>query len=283
MFSIFLIYFFLLGVIIGSFLNVVILRHNTGKTVGGRSSCMTCKTTLTSKHLIPILSFVFQKGRCAFCRTKISWQYPLVELATGILFALNFYIVYLQSKSLTEFIFTYIISSAILALFVAIFVYDKKHRIIPDTFSFPAAILSLVYVISTVFVFNNSSFWINVTEGTLYWWLNIGAGLIFYVLIYLLWKLSQGRLIGLGDAKLLFTIGTVLGIVYGLSALFLSFWMGSIFAILILLKQRLSNNSGRITMKSEIAFGPFLIISFLIVYFLKIDVTNLSFILENFS
>ena len=283
MFSIFLIYFFLLGVIIGSFLNVVILRHNTGKTVGGRSACMVCKTTLRSSELIPILSFMFQKGRCKHCRTKISWQYPLVELSTGILFALNFYTVYLQSKSLTEFIITFVLSASILALFVAIFVYDKKHQIIPDRFSFAVGGLSVLYVLATVFVFKNNMFWINVVEGSLYWWLNIGAGLIFFLLIYILWRVSQGRLIGLGDAKLLFGMGTMLGIVYGLSALFLSFWIGTLYAIFLLLKQRLSNTSGHITMKSEIAFGPFLIISFLIVYFLKVDVTNLSFILENFS
>lgn len=284
MFYIFLVYFFLLGVIIGSFLNVVILRHNTGKTVGGRSMCMSCKTILTSKNLIPILSFMFQKGKCTHCGTKISWQYPLVELSTGILFALNFYLVYMHTYSVSEFLILFIISASMIALFVAIFVYDMKHKIIPDSFSFPLGVLSILYVICTTFIFKNNMFWIPASDGiTPLGMVNICAGLIFYLFIYFIWKFSKGRLIGLGDAKLVFSIGTILGIVYGLSSIFLSFWIGALYAIFILLKQRLSKHSGRITMKSEIAFGPFLIIAFLIVYFFKIDVTNLSFILENFS
>lgn len=279
---IFLIYFFLLGIIIGSFLNVVVLRHNTGKTVGGRSSCMTCKTQLSSKELIPIVSYLIQRGRCLHCKTGISLQYPLVELITGILFALNFFMVYSSTASLPEFFVMYALSSSVLALLVATYVYDKKHQIIPDRFSFSVAGLSILYTIVSVFLFKNNSFWLSAESGELHWWLNVCAGLIFYLFIYLLWKFSNGRLIGLGDAKLLFGIGTILGIVYGLSALFLSFWIGTIYAVFILLIQRLSKQSRHITMKSEIAFGPFLIISFLVVYFLKIDVTNLGFILENF-
>jgi prepilin signal peptidase PulO-like enzyme (type II secretory pathway) len=284
MFYIFLVYFFLFGVIIGSFLNVVILRHNTGKTVGGRSMCMSCKTILTAKNLVPVLSFLFQRGKCTHCSTKISWQYPLVELVTGILFALNFYMIYVQKTSVIEFITLFILSSTMIALLVAIFVYDLKHKIIPNAFSFPLAGLSILYILCTTFIFDLNVFWIpqGLQLSTL-GMLNLCTGLIFYFGIYALWKFSNGKLIGLGDAKLLFTLGTVLGIVYGLSALFLSFWIGGVCAIFILLKQRLSKQSKHITMKSEIAFGPFLIIAFLIVYFFKIDVTNLSFILENFS
>ncbi len=282
MIAIFLIYFFLLGVIIGSFLNVVVLRHNTGKTVGGRSACMSCKTTLTAKELVPIFSFVIQRGKCAHCESRISWQYPLVELATGLLFAANFFLIYYSVDSLVEFLITFSVSAAILALLVAIFVYDLRHKIIPDKFSFSLAGLSVLYVLLSVFIFNNNSFWNNADSINTLWWLNVCTGLIFYLVIYLIWKLSKGRLIGLGDAKLLFGIGTVLGFVYGLSSLFLGFWIGSVFAILLLLKEYLSKRTPHITMKSEIAFGPFLIIAFLIVYFLKIDVTNIGFILENF-
>lgn len=283
MLTIFLIYFFLLGVIIGSFLNVVVLRHNTGKTVGGRSSCMTCKSTLTAKELVPILSFVAQKGKCAHCESKISLQYPLVELVTGLLFAANFYTVYLFSSSITELVVMFSISATILALLVAIFVYDLRHKIIPDKFSFPVGALAVVYVLLSIFVFKNNPFWFDISNINTLWWINLCMGIILYVLIYLLWKISDGRLIGLGDAKLLFGMGTILGFVYGLSTLFLSFWIGSIFAIFLLLKERLRKGGEHITMKSEIAFGPFLIIAFLIVYFLKIDVSNIGFIIENFS
>ncbi len=276
MLAMYLVYFFLLGVIIGSFLNVVILRHNTGKTVGGRSSCMTCRTQLTGRELVPILSFLVQRGRCLHCRARISWQYALVELSTGLLFLLNFFHIYSTSGLSVKTFVLFGISSVILALLVAIFVYDLRHRIIPDRFSFSAFGLSVAYVLLNTFVFATAS---PAIAGTTL--LNLSAGLVFYLGIYLLWKFSNGRLIGLGDAKLLLTIGTMLGLVYGLSAIFISFWLGTAFAVFVMLKGFLGQSKSRITMKSEIAFGPFLIIGFLIVYFLRIDVTNLGLILNN--
>lgn len=287
MFILFCIYFGVLGIIIGSFLNVVILRHNTGKTIGGRSQCMSCGSKLTARELVPLFSFLFQRGKCKHCKTKISWQYPLVELSTGILFVLNFITVYNRSSSVIELAVIFGITTTLLSFMVATFVYDIKHKIIPDLFSFTMFGLSVVYVVLEVFVFNT---WIptsaRMTEigagihvfSSLFY-LNIFAGVLFYIVIYLLWKVSKGRLIGLGDAKLFLSIGTLLGLVYGLSVFFLSFWIGGVFAIGLMLFQYLRRTSKHITMKSEIAFGPFIIIAFLIVYFLKIDVTNLHFIL----
>ncbi|MFA6602049.1 MAG: prepilin peptidase, partial [Candidatus Paceibacterota bacterium] len=83
-----LVLFFIFGTIIGSFLNVVALRFNTGATLGGRSKCMSCGHQLTWKELIPVLSFLWQGGLCRNCRSRISRQYVLVELSTGLLFAL---------------------------------------------------------------------------------------------------------------------------------------------------------------------------------------------------
>ena len=273
MLPVLLVYFFLLGLIIGSFLNVVILRHNTGKTIKGRSGCMTCGNTLTWRELIPVLSFVLQRGRCRHCGTKVSWQYPLVELATGLLFAGNFYVLLGRVGSVTELAVSFTLTSSILALMVVIFVYDLKHKIIPDRFSFGAFALAALYTLCRVFLFGSP----DVTRLLV---LNLCAGLIFYLFIYSIWKFSKGRMIGLGDAKLLLSIGTVLGLVYGLSAIFLSFWIGMAYVITIVLIGFFGRKSRHITMKSEIAFGPFLVVGFLIVYFLQVDVTNLGLLLE---
>ena len=83
MLNIFLILFFIFGTLIGSFLNVVIFRLNTGKGVGGRSMCMNCGKTLHAHELVPVLSYIFQLGKCRGCKTKISIQYPVVEAITG--------------------------------------------------------------------------------------------------------------------------------------------------------------------------------------------------------
>src|ERR1035437_11136792 len=81
---------FVFGTIIGSFLNVVSLRYNTGMGVNGRSKCFTCGKTLTWKELIALFSFAVQKGACKKCKSKISWQYPLVEFLAGVFFVLIF-------------------------------------------------------------------------------------------------------------------------------------------------------------------------------------------------
>ncbi len=269
MISLLSIYFLFLGLIIGSFLNVIIFRHNTGKTIGGRSSCMSCKTKLTWKELIPVFSFLFQKGRCKTCHTKLHIQYPIIELITGILFLLNFHFWLGQMYSYTDFIFGFGITTTILALYVVMFVYDLRHKIIPDVFSLSAWVLSIVYV---VIKFKYS------LETLIY----IGTGFVFYVIIWTIWKLSKGRMIGLGDAKLLLSIGTILGGIYTLSAVFVATWIGTIYVAYILLKQSLRKMSKHITMKTEIPFGPFLILGFLIVYFTNIDVTNIGTIIEIF-
>src|SRR3990167_6368979 len=82
---------FVFGAVVGSFLNVVILRLNTGQSVvSGRSKCFTCAKKLKWYELLPIASFVFLRGKCSACKTKISWQYPIIEIITGLLFLLIF-------------------------------------------------------------------------------------------------------------------------------------------------------------------------------------------------
>ena len=90
--SFYLIFSFVLGTLIGSFLNVVALRYNTGMTVNGRSKCFSCGKNLSWFELFPVLSFLFQKGACRKCKSKISWQYPLIETLSGIIFVMIFLI-----------------------------------------------------------------------------------------------------------------------------------------------------------------------------------------------
>ncbi len=292
MISAFLIYFFFLGIIVGSFLNVVTLRYKTGKTLRGRSACMSCKTQLTWRELVPVFSFLFQRGRCKTCRTKLHIQYPLVELCTGILFASNFLLWVNYASSMFELISGFVLTTFILMLYVVIFVYDLRHKIIPDLFSFTAWGVSIIYVIVSQIQFGILSGYYETPKSRnefgnqgemLFIAEHLLAGLVFYLIVWTIWRISRGRLIGLGDAKLLLSIGTILGFVYGLSAIFISVWIATIYACFLLLKQYLSKQGKHITMKTEIPFGPFLILGFLIVYFTHIDVTNISIILENFS
>ncbi|MFA5291257.1 MAG: prepilin peptidase, partial [Candidatus Paceibacterota bacterium] len=129
--------FFFFGLVIGSFLNVVILRYQTGRGLSGRSGCFSCGKKLNWYELIPILSFFFQRGRCRGCQSKISWQYPIVELLTGLLFALIYWHL---AGAWPEVIFYCLIAS----LLIVITAYDLKHQIIPDQFVFAFILLSLL-------------------------------------------------------------------------------------------------------------------------------------------
>lgn len=118
------IFHFIFGTIVGSFLNVVVLRYNSSFSIYGRSGCPSCGKTLTWFELIPILSFFLQMGRCRVCGSRISLQYPLVEALTGVLFLF----IFLKGLPAAFTFYMFVISS----LLVAILVYDIRHKIIPD-------------------------------------------------------------------------------------------------------------------------------------------------------
>lgn len=244
--------FFIFGLIIGSFLNVVIIRLNTQKSFGGRSGCMSCQNKLTWYELIPIFSFLGLGGRCRNCKTKISFQYPLVELITGLIFALLF----LKFQDIfffntLTFIFTYAYYVTVFSLLVVIAVYDLKHKIIPD-------ILSLVLVFLAflgLFFFTNYGFSPHIP--TL---LGFLAGPIIAAPFAFLWLVSSGKWMGLGDAKLAISLGWLLGLSLGFSGVVFAFWIGSIVGLSLVI---FSKKHG---MKSEIPFAPYLVFGTLLVF-----------------
>jgi leader peptidase (prepilin peptidase)/N-methyltransferase len=261
-------FIFILGTIIGSFLNVVILRHNTGRSsVKGNSMCFSCGKKLVWHELIPVLSFIFLKGRCSACRAKISWQYPLIELSTGILFVALWW----KNNGIFAPFWLTILIWAIFSLLVIITVYDLRHKIIPDVFSYSLAALSIIYIVT-------EHFWLGVGLGESLFW-RLMSGLILAAPLALLWLVSRGQWMGLGDAKLVLGLGWFLGLIYGLSALVLAFWFGAVYGLfMILLGSKLFGR--HLTIKSEIPFGPFLILGWSVAYFGNVDILNLSLFLN---
>lgn len=262
---------FILGAIVGSFLNVVVLRFGTGlPIVSGRSKCFSCFTTLKWFELIPIFSFLFLKGKCRTCFSKVSNQYFLVELATGILFA-GIYHMYLIGRIVDPLLF--LLYLAISCLFIVITVYDFHHKIIPDTFVF--LFISLAALVGLINFFN-----VDHIERLLRI-INLLAGLIIFLPFYLLWKYSEGKWIGLGDGKLAIGIGFLLGLPEGLSAIVFSFWIGAIWAVFIITYQKvvqyfsLYQGVQPLTMKSEVPFGPFMLLSTVLVFVFPIDIFSL--------
>lgn len=261
---------FILGAIIGSFLNVVALRYNTGKSVAGRSGCFTCGGSLRWYELIPIVSFFMQKGRCRTCYTRIAWQYPIVETVTGLIFALilpplTFFTLSLVgadiSVSSAELISAFFVL-IIFCLLIIITVYDFRHKIIPDGLVYAFIILSF----AGLFVHFADPLSLRIpSEFELY------AGPMLFVPFFLLWLISRGRWIGLGDGKLVLGMGWFLGLSASISAVILAFWMGAVWSIFALYFSR-----KHLTMKSELPFAPFLILGFTIAYFFQPDILHLN-------
>ena len=229
---------FIFGLCIGSFLNCAIYRLEKRKKISGRSFCPNCKHTLSWQDLFPVFSFLFLRGKCRYCQKKISIQYPLVEIATGIIFLLifNFKFVIFNQFSIFQFLnlgFLFYIASAL----VLIFVYDLKHYIIPDKVLLPAIGIALLYR----FIFN-------LTLVPNYLLAAVVASGFFFVLFLI----TAGRGMGLGDVKFAILMGLLLGFSNVLVALFLAFFFGAIIGLILLIFRKKS-------LKSEIPFGPFLI------------------------
>ncbi len=230
------------GAIVGSFLNVVILRYNTGLScLKGRSKCFSCGKGLMWHELVPILSFLIQKGRCRKCGSKISWQYPVVEFLTGSLFVL-------MALKITLTTFSVVYFWTIAALLIIIAVYDFRHQIIPDFF---------------VYLFGALAF-LGLLFGTRDFLPNMLSGIVFSGFFAILWLVSKGRWMGLGDAKLALGLGWFLGPNGTFLAFLFSFWLGTIVSIFLLLFK-----GSKFTIKSRLAFAPFLIAGSLIAFFVK--------------
>ena len=263
---------FLFGTIIGSFLNVVIYRHNTGKGLGGHSHCTSCGTRLSSYELIPLLSYLAQYGRCRSCSARITPQYFLVELTTGAAFALSL----LVATDLVSLVLTL----AVFSVLIVIVVYDLHHLIIPDVFVVALVVLALAYLS-----------W-NPLLGTLHLpppsalLGGLGAALFFASF----WFFSKGRWMGLGDAKLAFPLGCIVGYPAVLSFVVFSFWIGAVVTLLLLGLQHLFKRGQKwlrfpyttLRMKSEVPFAPFLVAAFFAVYLFSADVFEVSELILSF-
>ncbi|MFH1226190.1 MAG: prepilin peptidase [bacterium] len=234
---------FLLGLAVGSFLNCVIFRLEKGeKFWHGRSHCFSCQKELGFRDLIPIFSFIRQKGRCRFCRKKISWQYPLVELATAVLFSAT---VLLRLDSGLAIAYGWLFRDWLfIAFLIIIFVYDLKYYLILDKVIVPAIIIALAF---------------NLILG-LTWQSLVLGGLIGGVFFLFQFLVSRGRWLGGGDIRLGVLMGAVLGWPGVAIAITLAYFIGSIFSLILLALKKKS-------WQSQLPLGTFLTIATVITMF----------------
>lgn len=224
--------FFVLGSILASFAGVIAERLGTGQSfLKGRSRCNACNRHLTTSDLIPIVSYLFQFGRCRVCSARITYRYVISEIILGSVFLLLYSTYGLTLALLLVLLFTFLLSIVI--------VYDLRHTIVPFTLS--VVLVALGIVIS--YLEASSIHELGVV------FLTAGGIALFF---YLLHVLSRGRWMGLGDTPIALALSLVTG-AQAISGLLFSFWIGAVVGIVILV---LTPPSRRIGI--EVPFVPFL-------------------------
>ncbi len=250
---------FLFGTVLGSFLNVVIFRHNSGRGFGGRSGCLTCARNLSWYELFPIFSYLFIGGKCNKCKTPISFLYPAVEFTMGAIMLLLFSrFAFFLPNAVDNFLYFVIFYALSFSIMLVIAGYDLRHKIIPDNLVYPLIAISFLGLyLSDYGVFNFH-------PATL---ISIVSGPLVALPLFILWAISKGEWLGLGDVKLTIAMGLLLGVSRGFSALVMSFWIGAVVGIIILLiKGKLSAR------KMQIPFAPFLVVATFIAFFFDITI-----------
>ncbi len=253
------------GVIIGSFLNVYVYRFHTGKSLSGKSHCLSCGTPIKSYDLVPLLSYLSLRGRCRSCRSMIPVRYFLVELLTGVLFVgASFMVTNLALLLVVWFL---------LAVLVVIAVYDLYHLIIPDELVVTLTGIALLLQGYSLYLYRDpAAFALDFLAAAL--------GVIFF---FGLWHYSGGRWVGFGDVKLAMPLGLMVSAGGVFSMIVLAFWVGAIIGLVLMAWQKGRQYYAPHTrllgktlhLKSAIPFAPFLIVGFLLVFFYQINVISL--------
>ncbi len=225
--------FFILGLTLGSFGNVLIERLPKNKKISGRSKCPKCKKKICNMDLIPILSFILLQGKCRHCSKKISVQYPLVELSSGLFFITALFLTPVS-------VFSALFLAVILWIMLLMSVIDLKTQSIPDALNIPFVILAILYSYVTGYI-------------------PILAPLVAAGFFFIQWRLSSGKWVGSGDIILAAGIGFLLGNwEYVLVMIGVSYIIGSIVALPLLVSNKKKS-------KETLAFGPFLCLGTLVV------------------
>ena len=243
-----IIFMFILGAIFGSFYLVIGTRMPLKENVfTGRSRCDNCKNELRWYELIPIISFILQMGKCRNCKKKISVEHLLIEIVTGLLFAVG-YMYY--GKTLEFLIYLILISVSII-----IFVSDFKYMIILDSTWIIGSILILLI---KFIAYGTGSFFQSIISG-------IGLFSVMYLIKIIGDKIFKKESLGGGDIKLSFLIGSIVGFRLGL----ISLVFASFLALPYALTQVYLNK------KNELPYGPFLIAATVIIFVFLEKFTNL--------
>lgn len=240
----YIILFFIFGTYLGSFLSVVGIRlPKNEKFIIDHSRCDSCKHRLKLREMIPLFSYIIKRGKCSHCGKKIPNMFFLMELFTGVLFAVSFYSF--------GFTLSLLIALGIVSLLIIVTVSDLTYLIIPDE----VLIFFSIYFIIIQF------FRLGLRQTLMQILIGVFLFLIMYIIMILGKKVFKKESLGGGDVKMMFLFGLILDPLLGTLTIFL----GSLFALPVSLYLYYANK------EHVIPFGPFLILAFAFIFFLKIE------------
>lgn len=238
----------LLGLVLGSFVNAFVWRLHTKRDwVRERSECPHCHHVLGLFDLIPIVSWLLLRGRCRYCSYKIE-DSPLVELALSVLFVISYW--YWPVSVEGQGLFTFVLWILFLVGFLALTVYDLRWFLLPNKIVFPLIGLAVVQVVAACIYESSFQPIVPAAVGIL-----VVAGIF-----YLLFQVSRGMWIGGGDVKLGIVLGALAG---GLVEAFLLLFIASVAGMLASVPLLIQ---GKVHRKTQLPFGPFLIVGVIVVY-----------------
>jgi len=244
---------FILGAGIGSFIGMLIYRIRHKKSLIGRSVCEKCDKNLSIIELIPILSWIFLRGKCKKCHKKLDKFIPIYEIATAVLFSGSFWVwTWGESVPIIEII-QFALWLTILTGLIALLFFDLRYKKLPNKIMFPTMAVSVIFFVITSVIIEQNSYSDALVTVVLAMLPIAGV----YGLIYLV---SRGKLVGFGDVKLGVIIGFLLVWQAGVAVLFLA----NILAFLVMLPQLILKKADA---NKNISFGPFLIIATTSVFF----------------
>lgn len=250
------------GLLVGSFINAVVWRlHQQGEISEGKkqkqrlsismghSMCPDCRHDLAPRDLLPVVSWLWLRGRCRYCHRAISVQYPLVEILTAALFGLSYNAIqpatFVGWSELGLWLY-------ILTVFIILAIYDLKWMLLPDVVLLPAAAVTLVYRLAQAAMGSAMEVWA----------FPIVAALLAGGMFYTLAAVSGGKWMGGGDIKLVFLMGLILGLPKTALALLLAFNLAAAVSLgLLALRARQKRPRPRL-----IPFGPFLVVGSVVAY-----------------
>ena len=241
---VFLIIFFIFGLFMGSFFTVVGLRLPLHKDfIFSHSCCDKCNHKLSLLDMVPVISFLFLRGRCRYCHAKIDDLSTYMELFTGILFALSYYVF--------GFSYELLIALGIVSMLIIISVSDISYLIIPDELLIFFSGYFLIIRVFQVGIMN-----------TLF---SVLSGMVLFSIMYLIMLLGnfifKKETLGGGDIKMMFVFGIILHPLIGLFVIFLGSFLALPVSLFILWRKH----------QNLVPFGPFLLISFAFIYFTRIN------------